>query len=197
MHNSSDAEDLVQETYLKALRGFASFQPGTNFRAWMFRILRNTFLSSCSTLDRRMTVAMDSEEDFPIIIVRNFRYSRIAVDPAFRHRGMQGGNRAICQSSFVKSFCCVMSKMRPTRRSRKYCRSRREPLCRGYPEPEKQFETHSAELLPHRYRYLFRHIRDHRKSIAMHITTAQVKTITANPMPINKSQVRSRATAVP
>jgi len=66
VHNSSDAEDLVQETYLKALRSFASFQPGTNFRAWMFRILRNTFLSSCSTLDRRMTVATESEEDFPV-----------------------------------------------------------------------------------------------------------------------------------
>jgi RNA polymerase sigma-70 factor (ECF subfamily) len=64
VHNKSNAEDLVQETYLKALRSFASFQPGTNFRAWMFRILRNTFLSSRSTLDRRMTVALDSEEDF-------------------------------------------------------------------------------------------------------------------------------------
>src|ERR1700731_2412034 len=66
-HGSDDAEDLVQETYLKALRSFASFQPGTNFRAWMFRILRNTFLSSRSTLDRRMTVAVDSEEDFPVL----------------------------------------------------------------------------------------------------------------------------------
>jgi len=63
VHNSTDAEDLVQETYLKALRSFASFQPGTNFRAWMFQILRNTFLSSCSKLDRRMTVAMDLEGD--------------------------------------------------------------------------------------------------------------------------------------
>jgi RNA polymerase sigma factor (sigma-70 family) len=63
-HNSNDAEDLIQETYLKALRGFGSFQRGTNFRAWMFQILRNTFFSSCSKLDRRMTVAMDSEEDF-------------------------------------------------------------------------------------------------------------------------------------
>ena len=59
----NDAEDLVQETYLKAVRGFASFQPGTNFRAWMFRILKNTFLSSRSRLDQRMTVAMDSEEE--------------------------------------------------------------------------------------------------------------------------------------
>ena len=48
--NETDAEDLVQETYLKGLRSFASFQPGTNFRAWMFQILRNTFLSSRSTV---------------------------------------------------------------------------------------------------------------------------------------------------
>jgi len=62
-HNESDAEDLVQDTYLKALRSFSSFQPGTNFRAWMFRILKNTFLSSCSKLERRMTVMMDSEDE--------------------------------------------------------------------------------------------------------------------------------------
>ena len=62
-HNPDDAKDLVQEAYLKALRGFASFQPGTNFRAWMFRILKNTFLSSRSQVEHRMTVAMDSEED--------------------------------------------------------------------------------------------------------------------------------------
>jgi RNA polymerase sigma-70 factor, ECF subfamily len=61
-HDSSDAEDLVQETYLKALRSFGSFQPGTNFRAWMYRILRNSFLSSRSKLARRMTVSLDLEE---------------------------------------------------------------------------------------------------------------------------------------
>ncbi len=69
VHDSHDAEDLVQETYLKALRSFASFQSGTNFRVWMFRILRNNFLSSCSKLERRMTVAMDSEEDGPELAV--------------------------------------------------------------------------------------------------------------------------------
>lgn len=42
----SEAEDLVQEAFVKALRGFSGFQPGTNFRAWIFRILRNTFLTS-------------------------------------------------------------------------------------------------------------------------------------------------------
>jgi RNA polymerase sigma-70 factor, ECF subfamily len=67
VHNRSDAEDLVQETYLKALRSFASFQPGTNFRGWMFRILRNIFLSSRSTLGQRMTVEIDSEDDAPVL----------------------------------------------------------------------------------------------------------------------------------
>jgi RNA polymerase sigma-70 factor (ECF subfamily) len=47
--NDHDAEDLVQETYLKAFRSFASFQAGTNFRAWIFKILRNTFLATCTT----------------------------------------------------------------------------------------------------------------------------------------------------
>ena len=67
--DSNDAEDLVQETYLKALRSLASFRPGTNFRAWMFQILKNTFLSSCSKLERRMTVALDSEDDGPELAV--------------------------------------------------------------------------------------------------------------------------------
>ena len=80
VHNSNDAEDLVQETYLKALRSFASFQPGTNFRAWMFRILKNTFLSSCSKLERRMTVALDSEEDGPELAVENETPETILMD---------------------------------------------------------------------------------------------------------------------
>ena len=63
VRNQSDAEDLVQETYRKALHSFASFQPGTNFRGWIFRILKNTFLSSRSGLERKMTVAMELEED--------------------------------------------------------------------------------------------------------------------------------------
>jgi RNA polymerase sigma factor (sigma-70 family) len=63
--NENDAEDLVQETYLKALRSYASFQPGTNFRPWIFQILKNTFLSSRSKLERRMTLAIESEEDLP------------------------------------------------------------------------------------------------------------------------------------
>jgi RNA polymerase sigma-70 factor (ECF subfamily) len=44
--NPADAEDLVQEAVLHALRGFGSFRPGTNFRAWFFRIMTNSFYST-------------------------------------------------------------------------------------------------------------------------------------------------------
>jgi RNA polymerase sigma-70 factor (ECF subfamily) len=64
--NQSEAEDLVQETYVKALRGFSSFQPDTNFRAWMYRILRNTFLTSRSGLGPTSTVPLDEEEGLEI-----------------------------------------------------------------------------------------------------------------------------------
>ena len=55
----AEAEDLVQETYVKALRGFGSFTAGTNFRAWMYRILRNTFLTSKTGL--KVTATIDEE----------------------------------------------------------------------------------------------------------------------------------------
>jgi RNA polymerase sigma-70 factor (ECF subfamily) len=69
--NREEAEDLVQETYTKALKGFASFQLGTNFRAWMYRILRNTFLTSRTGLRAASTVALDSEDDGPELGVEN------------------------------------------------------------------------------------------------------------------------------
>lgn len=59
--NRDEAEDLVQETYVKALKGFSSFRPGTNFRAWMYRILRNTFLTSRTGL--KQMVSLDDEEN--------------------------------------------------------------------------------------------------------------------------------------
>jgi RNA polymerase sigma factor (sigma-70 family) len=59
--NAADAEDLVQETFLKALRGFDSFEQGSNFKAWIFRILRNTYLTSRSGLAALRTVSLEEE----------------------------------------------------------------------------------------------------------------------------------------
>ena len=57
--NSSDAEDLVQETYLKGYRAFSSFKEGTNLRAWLFRILTNSFINNYRKKQRGF-----EEEDF-------------------------------------------------------------------------------------------------------------------------------------
>jgi len=66
--NREEAEDLVQETYAKALKGFSSFQPGTNFRAWIYRILRNTFLTSRTGLKASMTVPLSTDEEETAIL---------------------------------------------------------------------------------------------------------------------------------
>ena len=51
--NRADAEDLVQETYLRAYRSYATFEAGTNLRAWLFRILTNTFINAYRAKQRR------------------------------------------------------------------------------------------------------------------------------------------------
>src|SRR3989442_1860797 len=63
--NREEAEDLVQETYVKALKGFSSFQLVTNFLGWMYRIFRNTFLTSRTGFRATMTVPLDPEEGGP------------------------------------------------------------------------------------------------------------------------------------
>src|SRR5215471_5496913 len=63
--NPSDAEDLVQETYLRAYRGFEGFQEGTNLKAWLYRILTNTFINTYRAKKRRPEqTELDDVEDF-------------------------------------------------------------------------------------------------------------------------------------
>jgi len=56
-----DADDLVQETYLRAYRGFGGFQEGTNLRAWMYRILTNTFINTYRKKQREPVTVQDGE----------------------------------------------------------------------------------------------------------------------------------------
>jgi RNA polymerase sigma-70 factor (ECF subfamily) len=62
--NPSDAEDLVQETYLKAYRAFGTFQEGTNLKSWLYKILTNTFINSYRAKRRRPAeTELDDVED--------------------------------------------------------------------------------------------------------------------------------------
>ncbi len=81
--NRDEAEDLVQETYVKALKGFSSFQQGTNFKAWIFRILRNTFLNSRTGL-KAATVPLDSEDQETVLPAERETPETILLDRAGR-----------------------------------------------------------------------------------------------------------------
>ena len=64
-HNQNDAEDLVQDTLFKAFRALDQFQKNTNFRAWVFRILVNTFITAYrKAIKQPQKVSYDDLEEF-------------------------------------------------------------------------------------------------------------------------------------
>ena len=65
--NPADAEDVVQETYAKAFASFHQFRPGTNLKAWLYRILTNTYINSYRKAQRRPQTSDDQDiEDWQI-----------------------------------------------------------------------------------------------------------------------------------
>jgi RNA polymerase sigma-70 factor (ECF subfamily) len=62
--NPTEAQDLVQETYVRAMRFSHRYQPGTHLRAWLFQILRNTFLTFYRLREREAPVAEDGVPDW-------------------------------------------------------------------------------------------------------------------------------------
>ncbi len=82
--NRADAEDLVQEAYLRAYRGFGGFQEGTNLKAWLFRILTNTYINIYRAKQRRPEeTELDEVEDL-------YLYRRLpSVDTATRGRSAE------------------------------------------------------------------------------------------------------------
>lgn len=66
-HNTADAEDLVQDTYARAFSSFHTFKPGTNLKAWMYRILKNTFINTYRKKQRRPQQSSDENvEDWQL-----------------------------------------------------------------------------------------------------------------------------------
>src|ERR1700747_1034292 len=81
-HNSSDADDLVQDTLIKAWTNREKFEPGTNLRAWLFTILRNTYYT---TVLRRRREVRDEMGEYAGTL------KTPAADPGRKHRKVRAG----------------------------------------------------------------------------------------------------------
>jgi RNA polymerase sigma-70 factor (ECF subfamily) len=91
--NSADASDLVQESYLRALRTFSGFVPGTNAKAWLFRILYSVFANDHRRRRRRPSVAMDDLEP---------QFERMALESWRAHGARSFEDRAFLEDALAR-----------------------------------------------------------------------------------------------
>ena len=130
--NAQDAEDLVQETYLKAYSYYDKFEEGTNFKAWLFKIMKNTFINNYRKSSRRRPQSdfADIEESFE---------NQVSEDAAKQDKNpeeellenvldedMQRRSTS-CRPTTVWWCCWRTSKASPTRRSPRSSRCRWGP----------------------------------------------------------------------
>ena len=123
--NPSDAEDLVQETYLKAYRAFGSFTEGTNLKAWLYRILTNTYINTYRAAKRRPEMA-DVEDVEDLYLYRRLATvdgrRRPAAAPRTRPSTASPTTRSRrpssrCPTSSASPCCWPTWRGSPTRRS--------------------------------------------------------------------------------
>jgi RNA polymerase sigma-70 factor (ECF subfamily) len=131
--HAADAEDLVQETYLRAYRGFGSFEQGTNLKAWLYRILTNTFINRYRAAKRRPDET-DLEEVEDLYLYRRLgglegaRASRSAEDELLDVLTEDEVREAVeSRRTSDWPFCWPTSRASPTRRSPRSSTSPSEP----------------------------------------------------------------------
>ncbi|HOE04892.1 MAG TPA: sigma-70 family RNA polymerase sigma factor [Bacteroidales bacterium] len=106
-NNEDDALDLVQETYLKVLSNTEKYKDDNNFKAWLFTIMKNTYINSYNKLSTKKTIRDNSEDEY---LLRNTQVDDITPDSEF---GESEINKAVNNledeyripfSSFVNGF---------------------------------------------------------------------------------------------
>ena len=106
--NSNDAEDLLQDTYLRAFRFFYQYQPGTNAKAWLFRIMNTVFLNDYRKRSRQgETISYDGLEDF-------YLYNRILDDaPGLEHHETENPQKAVLEQLDIEMIQQSISALPP------------------------------------------------------------------------------------
>src|SRR6476660_1744606 len=74
-HNQADANDLIQDTLVKALRNKNKFKKGTNIKAWLYIIMKNTFISNYHKVEKRNSLVDTIEDDFTLNVPGNITHN--------------------------------------------------------------------------------------------------------------------------